>query len=401
VLLLLGSPGLTGSKAADANKVSLVGKLVVGYQGWFGCRGDFGAGLNHWESDGKPTVDMLPDVSELAAADTCPSGWTDASGSPVAVFSSMNPHVVDLHFHWMQQYGLDTAAVQRFVSAIRTPQGLHFTDAVLANVRAAAEAHDRGFFVMYDLTGTKPEDMTLVQRDWDRLVHNGLTTSSMYQRHRGHPLVALWGIGFAGRPLTPDSAMGLIGALRVLDPGVSIMLGVPTYWRSGTGDASANPGWQAVYRSADVISPWTVGRYDDDAGADRYGRNVMAPDLRWARAAHVDLLPVVFPGFSRANLMTARHEPERAIRNQIPRRCGGFLRHQLDSVLQSGATAVYVAMFDEVDEGTAIFKVRRQGIDTPGVGSFISVDQDHCDAASDLYLTIVGHAATRIHQAVP
>jgi hypothetical protein len=44
-------------------------------------------------------------------------------------------------------------------------------------------------------------------------------------------------------------------------------------WRS---HASA---WRDAYDDAAVISPWTVGRYSDDAGADRWRMDRIAPDL--------------------------------------------------------------------------------------------------------------------------
>ena len=42
--------------------------------------------------------------------------------------------------------------------------------------------------------------------------------------------------------------------------------------------------------------------------------------------------------------------------NQIPRRGGKFLWDQFNEATRAHASMLYVAMFDEVDEGTAIFK---------------------------------------------
>ncbi len=62
-------------------------------------------------------------------------------------------------------------------------------------------------------------------------------------------------------------------------------------------------------------------------------------------------LPVVWPGFSNANLSQGRRES-----NSIPRNCGAFLKAQLAASISFGARSVYVAMFDELNEGTAIMK---------------------------------------------
>ena len=75
------------SHAAAAQKTELDGKIVVGYQGWFGCPGDAGvAGLMHWQDAKGTTVEMLPDLSELPEADRCILPGTN--GAPnAAVYS--------------------------------------------------------------------------------------------------------------------------------------------------------------------------------------------------------------------------------------------------------------------------------------------------------------------------
>ena len=50
--------------------------------------------------------------------------------------------------------------------------------------------------------------------------------------------------------------------------GLTVMGGVPTNWRTLNSDSKTDPLWAAVYRSFDVLSPWAVGRYSTDAGAD-------------------------------------------------------------------------------------------------------------------------------------
>ena len=44
----------------------------------------------------------------------------------------------------------------------------------------------------------------------------------------------------------------------------------------------------------------------------------------------------------------------------IPRNKGSFLWKQLMGAIRAGAEMIYVAMFDEIDEGTAIFKCAKK-----------------------------------------
>ena len=77
-------------------------------------------------------------------------------------------------------------------------------------------------------------------------------------------------------------------------------------------------------------------------------------------------LPVVYPGFSWDNLK--RQPPGATI---IPRLRGKFLWEQFHELSKLGVDSVYVAMFDEIDEGTAVFKVTSR---PPVEGHFVGYD---------------------------
>jgi len=58
---------------------------------------------------------------------------------------------------------------------------------------------------------------------------------------------------------------------------------------------------------------------------------------------------------------------------------------------------LYGAMFDEVNEGTALFKVQSSTAQTPLKGlpagtSFVAMDADGCRLPSDWYLRLTGEA---------
>ena len=80
----------------------------------------------------------------------------------------------------------------------------------------------------------------------------------------------------------------------------------------------------------------------------------------------------------------------------IPRQGGRFYWQQLSTAIRSGAKMIYVAMFDEVDEGTAIFKCT----DNPPVANpakFIDMD----GMPSDHYLWLTGEAAKMLRGEKP
>jgi len=392
----------TGSDGVDP--ASLTGKMIFGYQGWFECPGDAASeGWRHWLSGKKASVDMLPDITELDPAERCATEWTTPDHQPTWVFSSQNRRTVERHFQWMKDYGLDGVALQRFAThlqpALRQP-----LDRVLANVRAAAESTGRVFFLMYDLSGMTSDTLPTVADDWARLEAGELTASPAYQRHRGRPVLALWGLGFTGRPITPDAAKRLLQTLRDQSApygGVTFLGGVPGGWRIHRGDGAADSAWDEVYRSLDIISPWTVGRYVDDAGADAYRRTYLEPDLAETRRLRLDYMPVIFPGFSWANLMIARNQPDKALSNQIPRRCGRFYWRQVYNAISAGTSMIYGAMFDEVDEGTAMFKVLADRRQLPAAQSFVTLDADGCALPSDWYLQLAGKATGALRSRRP
>ena len=93
-----------------------------------------------------------------------------------------------------------------------------------------------------------------------------LTQSPAYLNHRGRPAVIVWGLGFNddGHPATPATAIAIQSFFRTVN--VTLIGGVPTGWRTLTGDARPDPAWANIYLNFSVIHPWLVGRFPDDAG---------------------------------------------------------------------------------------------------------------------------------------
>ena len=92
-------------------------------------------------------------------------------------------------------------------------------------------------------------------------------------------------------------------------------------------------------------------------------------------------LPVIYPGFGWANL-----KGKAAANATIPRLGGEFFWRQFHTAASLGVEMAYVAMFDEVDEGTAIFKVSNS---PPTQAHFQTYD----GLPSDWYLRLTGEGS--------
>ena len=380
--------GCTSKRKAVASYDSYRGLVMAGYQGWFNAEGDSaGRGYYHYKGHdgfrpGSASVDMWPDVSEYEK--TYPTEFRMADGSPAKVFSSYDASTVDTHFRWMKEYGLDGVFMQRFVSEVRGKSGRAHFDKVLSSAMQAAAKYNRAICVMYDLSGMRPEDSEFVLADIkevaDRHALFDRKANPSYLYHNGKPLVAVWGVGFNDR-----RAYGLEDCVKIIkglkDQGYSVMVGVPTHWRDLNVDTASDPALHDLIRQCDVLMPWFVGRYTPESFPKF--RSLIADDAAWCAEAGVDYAPLVFPGFSWKNMYGKDTRP-------IPRMRGEFLQTQIDNSLDMGAKMLYVAMFDEIDEGTAIFKC---AVDVPvdSLGtSFVPIEKG---LEPDHYLKIVGKAA--------
>jgi hypothetical protein len=362
VLLALACP----AQADPVDATTLNNKVICGYQGWFMAPGDgnpASVGWRHWSRDtdeigpGLYTVEMWPDVREYPASGLfTATGVQLQDGSTGKLFSSITSGTVDLHFRWMRDYGIDGVFLQRFVSELGDPRFFDIRNQVLQNVRDAANARGRVFALEYDVSGTPPQNLVqAITSDWQYLVDTeGILDDPRYLFHLGKPVVTIWGLGFAGRGYTPEQADQIIDYFKN-DPdygGNLVIGGVPTFWRTLTADSETDPDWGPVYRSWDIINPWMVGRVANSTDIDWFRTNVWAPDLAETQSLGIGYLPVVFPGFSWDNLMQL--PPGTSL---ISRRDGDHLWEQVYEWRDLGVNKMFVAMFDEVDEGTAIFKV--------------------------------------------
>ncbi len=389
-----------GPSRTDVDATTLDGKVLCGYQGWFNTPGDGTKfGFRHWgqglerPNGGRFTVDMWPDLSEYDAGDLHEvPGVSLPDGSPARLYSAYRKGPVLLHTKWMRQYGIDGVFLSRFVVEAADPAVSRHVNRVLASLREGCHREGRVWALMLDLSMGRRGTTDMVKDDWRFLCDRvRVLEDGRYMRHHGRPVVLLWGLGFKDRPWSPEQAVELIEFFQK-DPvygGAYLIGGVDPRWRTLRGESRTEEAWANVYRSFDAISPWDAGRYRDDASMDRMRKDVWGPDLDELDMLGKGYMPTAFPGFSWDNLK--RREPGSTV---IPRRKGEFYWRQFAIFRELGIKSVFVGMFDEVDEGTAIYKVA----DTTPVGRhFVTYE----GLPSDWYLRLTGAASRMMRGETP
>jgi hypothetical protein len=322
---------------------------------------------------------MWPDMREYGDDEKYPAGdFTYPDGTQAHLFSSLNPKTVDLHFQWMSHYGIDGVFLQRFLVAASSAS----TNRVLENVRASAAKSGRTYALCYDLTGMPADKIyDSLTTDWKRLVDElKVTRDERYLHHHGKPVLFIWGF------YSDRFSAGL--AHRIIDffkndkrYAVTLVGGCQWYWRT-----EKNPEWAKAFRRFDVISPWNVGNVTRIAGEKHAATGYWKADIAEAKSAGMAYLPVIYPGFGWTNL-----KGKDSASATIPRLGGQFFWKQFSTAADLGVSMAYVAMFDEVDEATAIFKVTNA---PPTQGAF----QTYENLPSDWYLRLTAEGTRLIRR---
>jgi hypothetical protein len=353
---------------------TLDGKVMFGYQGWFNHPDD-GAGLGwiHWGNFYEPlrsTVDMYPDMREYGQDEKYKAHLTFPDGSMAPVFSSYNRNTAVRHMKWVRDYNLDGVFLQRFISNADNQKGMNHKDTVTKHIMEGCEKYGRVFAIMYDGVANRVEDM---KKDWMHLVDDiGVTNSDRYLHHRGLPLVSLWGYSVR-EEATPAQLAEMIDFFKNNpEPRyrASVKLGV--FWNFYNRSE-----FQETFKQADVISPWFSGSTDYNLGQ------------KWGDENNVDYIPVVHPGFSWYNL---KYPEPSSTPNKDPREGGQFIWDEVNDVIPVNSKSVYIAMFDEIDEGTAMFKLAENDDMIPREGYWLPLDEDGFDLPSDWYLRVASLA---------
>jgi hypothetical protein len=382
----LENNALSAAKASPVGDV--VGKIVVGYQGWFAATGD-GSPINawwHWTQDWARTpsatnngIKSWPDMRDYTSR--FQTGWSAlGNGSPATLFSSYTDQTVNTHFRWMQENDIDAAALQRF-----NPNGQEgpIRDSVTAKVRRAAETYGRKFYIMYDVSGWQ-NMQSEIKADWLSKM-SAYTSSAAYARQNNKPVVCIWGFGFNdnNHPWSADVCLDVINWFK--NQGCYVIGGVPTHWRTADSNSDSRPNFINAYKAFNMLSPWMVGRIGSAGESDNFFVNVNTPDQVYCNNNGIDYQPCVLPG--------DLQERQRAH--------GDFMWRQFYNMIRLGCQSIYISMFDEYNEGNQIAKTAESAAFVPVGSGFLPLDEDGVACSADYYLRLTGDGGRMFKGLIP
>lgn len=399
-----------GERYGASERTEFTGRSFAGYQAWFGTggqmdswghysRGNKEADGTAWPRKDHISIDYFPYVKDYEESALAQTGFANlGSGEPTKLYNSSDETVINTHFKWMHDYGIDGAAIQRFAGVIRgrtvydTPEATQ-----LYQMKTAAENNDSLFYIMYDISGgTQVADandtasispyVEDIKFDWVYNIEKALhmTNSKAYTTVNGKPVVCLWGTAVAGRPSRVADYQELIDFFHKRD--CYVIFGVGRDW-SVNADTMAKYG--EIFKQVDMISPWLVGsNVGSNDAIDGLYKTFVEKDWAWCQANNVDYYPVVFSGFSWALWHGSADDKP----NSMPRNAGQNLWYQAYKIKQLGIPSFYIAMFDEYDEGTAIAKNASDYFDIPTDQWFATASCDGYWLSEDFQLRVAGEA---------
>jgi hypothetical protein len=225
-----------GASSLQVDASTIRKKVLAGYQGWAGARGTW----DHWTSDGNvpnPSsnnahFEMVPEMGEYPPGSLTPDSdyHYKGNGNVVKLYENVADGVVDLHFKWMQSYGLDGVLIQRFISECTSPgPALTQRNKILAQVDAAAAKYGRTYAMMWDMSGGSAQWDKDIENDYNTYVKKYMS-NPQYLKENGKPVVCIFGIGLGDHTqANPGNSMSVIRWLQ--GQGLYVIGSGPYYWR--------------------------------------------------------------------------------------------------------------------------------------------------------------------------
>ena len=373
--------------AAQSDTNNVIGAGVFGYQMWFSAGDD---GWVHWgegshanpvPGNGNHHTDMYPYLQDYIdnGAKLSESGLADlGNGDKALLFTSKDPAVVETHFQWISEYGIDCMAIQRFGCGFQYQ--VETSKNHLVTAQKMAEKYDKSIYVMYDVTGqgelSYDELYKRITTDFVLNVEqSGVASSPAYAHADGKPVVCIWGISGNAEATNYPSGETASHVIRWFqERGYFVIVGTPdNEFTSRTGT------YLEPFTLADMVSPWTVGRYNY-SGCTKWIQTNGKRDSEFCKANGVKYQPVMFPGFSWIAMLHSGRP------NAYPRMAGEFVWRQAIANKQLDVDSIYFAMFDEYDEGTAYMKGAADSFEIPEKDYFVTYAADGKWLSNDYYL---------------
>ncbi|MFC1608292.1 LamG-like jellyroll fold domain-containing protein [Candidatus Latescibacterota bacterium] len=411
VVTAVDQAGLDSENSNEASATPLTTVKVVGgdldygayygYQAWHLApdEGVFKKWEGWFEADTSPTAanihgDNWPDMSEYPNEDLFNTEMYYQNGEKAKAYSCSRYSTIDLHVKWMKDYGLKGHFYQVQCANITNSGILGRADVITEYVRTASEKYEVKFCMMpCNNAKTDADNENIVSKIinyWKHCVDDlKITESSQYMYQNGLPVIGFFGFGLLNRPMSVTEATEILDFFQNSPEQkyrVYVMGGVHVGWRT-------NPkpgGWEPVFLRLDMIAPWrTIHNFTDQTPIVR-----MYEDLDYCNDNRMDYNPIVSPGGS------AMHLPG-DLRNIDPRNGGKFFWDQVYEVCKMGSKFMFVAMFDEIDEGTAMYKMAETENDIPIGSNQVTLDEDGYDLPSDWYLRLGGSAQDMLDHSIP
>ena len=354
-LTTVGPPAYLNEAPVDTS--TIVGKVVAGYQGWFRTPNDDGdTGWEHyipnWGNPMTPSeiaIDMWPDMTEFTPAEKHDAtGFTNQDGSQTTVFSSDSYRTVLRHFQWMEAWGLDGVALQRNADDLVSPDSEILRNTMY--VRQASALTGRAYYIEYALKiTTTMNDLAPLIKDWHYLVDTLQVTSDPGYLHQGGlPVVGIFGFYPVSQIDTTFTANAVLDIFQNVPGYQAFVVGAGEwYWRT---DPNVTAPWLSVLYRFGAYQPWNTG--NGASATQGPSTNYWAADKAQLSANGVMYQPQIYPGGSADN--RGNTTPGTTLNGRLQ---GGSIWGQFDAAQQIGAQTAFVGMFDELDEGTEIFKV--------------------------------------------
>lgn len=348
-----------------ADHTTIDNGVYVGYQGWFKAPSDgFASNWGNWANNSSVLsatnlqVDLWPDMSLYSTAEKYNTPLTFQGGSAATLYSNNNYRSVLRHCAWMSRHGIDGLFLGHFGNYLPggfyNPSGVR-DDRLKNHVRDAAASTGRSWAVAYDVSGLNNNLLNVIKNEWKYIVDNGYTNSPGYLHHAGRPVLEMWGF-YPRVPNTNDKsqladlavANALIDFFQQPGPYQAYFIGSGPWWFTDPGTISANPDWYTMIQRLDAFMPWNPGHLGLNSGVVKAATNTWQRDVNTYSKKWI---PTIFPGFSDLNRGG----------NTTPRRRGMFLWEQYRKLASltpnpnaPAPNTVFLAMFDEFNEGTGI-----------------------------------------------